>query len=120
LSNKIFEHIRRFCSQRLTSLIHTLELSDLDEYYALHKVAAFATLVATYATGNSVFKENFHYFGNDVLNMLTIVTIIGFLLILEPFENETVPNPILHYALVKIFSFITNSNNLVTKLFLFN
>ncbi|RGB34175.1 hypothetical protein C1646_760892 [Rhizophagus diaphanus] len=62
----------RFCSQRLTSLIHTLELSDLDEYYALHKVAAFATLVATYAT--------------------------GFLLILEPFENETVPNPILHYA----------------------
>ncbi|CAG8544274.1 23151_t:CDS:10 [Rhizophagus irregularis] len=41
----------RFCSQRLTSLIHTLELSDLDEYYALHKVAAFATLVATYATG---------------------------------------------------------------------
>jgi hypothetical protein len=39
---------------------------------------------------------------------------------LEPFENETVPNPILHYALVKIFSFITNSNNLVTKLFLFN
>ncbi|CAG8453984.1 8489_t:CDS:10 [Funneliformis caledonium] len=59
-------------SQRLTSLVRTLELTDLDEYYALHKVAAFATLLATYDT--------------------------GFLLILEPFENETVPNPILHYA----------------------
>ncbi|RIA85174.1 hypothetical protein C1645_782436 [Glomus cerebriforme] len=68
----IEERPLRFCSQRLTSLIRTLELSDLDEYYALHKVAAFATLVATYAN--------------------------GFLLILEPFENETVPNPILHYA----------------------
>lgn len=90
-------------------MIHTLELSDLDEYYALHKVAAFATLVATYATGNSVFKENIQDFDNDTLNMLKkfFITILGFLLILEPFENETVPNPILHYALVKIiFTFL--------------
>ncbi|CAG8587501.1 1320_t:CDS:10, partial [Cetraspora pellucida] len=62
----------RFCSQRLTSLVRTLELSDLNDYYALHKVAAFATLVATYET--------------------------GFMLILEPFENDTIPNPIFHHA----------------------
>lgn len=62
----------RFCSQRLTSLVRTLELSDLNDYYALHKVAAFATLVATYEA--------------------------GFMLILEPFENDTIPNPIFHYA----------------------
>ncbi|POW18753.1 hypothetical protein PSHT_05508 [Puccinia striiformis] len=50
----------------------TLELTDLDQYNALQKVASFATLVATYEK--------------------------GFLLILEPFETEnaTVPNPVFH------------------------
>ncbi|KAI8801402.1 hypothetical protein BJ742DRAFT_763294 [Cladochytrium replicatum] len=62
----------KFCAERLSMLIRTLELSDLTEYGGLSKVAAFATLVATYQK--------------------------GFLLILEPFENDldTIPNPILH------------------------
>ncbi|MBW0469071.1 hypothetical protein O181_008786 [Austropuccinia psidii MF-1] len=62
----------RFCAERLTSLIRTLELTQLDQYSALQKVACFATLVATYDK--------------------------GFLLILEPFETEnaTVPNPVFH------------------------
>ncbi|KAJ3417617.1 hypothetical protein HDV05_000074 [Chytridiales sp. JEL 0842] len=62
----------RFCSERLSSLVRTLELADLKDYGALSKVAAFATLVSTYQK--------------------------GFLLILEPFENDhdTVPNPVLH------------------------
>ncbi|CAG8501032.1 4627_t:CDS:10 [Ambispora gerdemannii] len=59
-------------SERLTSLVRTLELTNLDEYNALQKIAAFATLVATYDK--------------------------GFLLILEPFESDLVPNPILHHA----------------------
>lgn len=65
-------HSHRFCSERLTSLVRTLELQRVDEYSALQKVAAFATLVATYDT--------------------------GFLLILEPFETEnaTVSNPVFH------------------------
>ncbi|KAL1680373.1 hypothetical protein EV122DRAFT_262410 [Schizophyllum commune] len=64
----------RFCAERLQSLIRTLELSRLDEYSALQKVASFATLVSTYER--------------------------GFILILEPFEtdNATVPNPIFHFA----------------------
>ncbi|KAG8217512.1 hypothetical protein J3R82DRAFT_5660 [Butyriboletus roseoflavus] len=64
----------RFCAERLQSLIRTLELSRLDEYSALQKVASFATLVATYER--------------------------GFLLILEPFEtdNATVPNPMFHFT----------------------
>ncbi|KAF8350712.1 hypothetical protein F5887DRAFT_940553 [Amanita rubescens] len=64
----------KFCSERLQSLIRTLELSRLDEHAALRKVAFFATLVATYEK--------------------------GFLLILEPFEtdNATVPNPIFHFT----------------------
>ncbi|KAI0054070.1 DNA repair helicase [Auriscalpium vulgare] len=64
----------RFCAERLQSLVRTLELSRLDEYNSLQKVASFATLVSTYEK--------------------------GFLLILEPFEtdNATVPNPIFHFA----------------------
>ena len=64
----------RFCAERLTSLVRTLELTNVDEYQPLQEVAIFATLVATYEK--------------------------GFLLILEPFESDTatVPNPILHFT----------------------
>jgi DNA excision repair protein ERCC-2 len=62
----------RFAAERLTSLVRTLELTNIDEHYALQKVASFGTLIATYEK--------------------------GFLLILEPYETEhaTVPNPIFH------------------------
>ncbi|KAH9875512.1 DNA-dependent ATPase of the nucleotide excision repair factor 4 complex [Plenodomus biglobosus] len=62
----------RFCAERLTSLVRTLELTSIEDYQPLQEVATFATLVATYET--------------------------GFLLIIEPFESATatVPNPILH------------------------
>ncbi|PWN51957.1 putative RAD3-DNA helicase/ATPase [Violaceomyces palustris] len=64
----------RFCAERLRMLVSTLELTRVDEFSALQKVASFATLVATYDK--------------------------GFLLILEPFETEhaTVPNPIFHFT----------------------
>ncbi|KAK4046479.1 TFIIH/NER complex ATP-dependent 5'-3' DNA helicase subunit [Microbotryomycetes sp. JL221] len=62
----------KFCSDRLSMLLRTLELTRLDEYSALQKVSAFATLCATYDK--------------------------GFRLLLEPFEtdNATVPNPVFH------------------------
>lgn len=64
----------RFCAERLTSLVRTLELTSIEDYQPLQEVATFATLVATYET--------------------------GFLLILEPFENDesSVPNPTLHFT----------------------
>lgn len=64
----------RFCAERLTSLVRTLELTNIEDYQPLQEVATFATLVATYDK--------------------------GFLLILEPFETEAaqVPNPILHFT----------------------
>lgn len=64
----------RFCAERLTSLVRTLELINIEDYQPLQEVATFATLVATYEK--------------------------GFLLILEPFESEaaTVPNPVLHFT----------------------
>ncbi|CAN3363540.1 general transcription and DNA repair factor IIH helicase subunit XPD/Rad3p [Diutina catenulata] len=64
----------RFCSERLSLLVRTLELSDIEDFAALKDVATFATLVATYES--------------------------GFQLILEPYEAEgsSVPNPILHFS----------------------
>ncbi|KXN70441.1 DNA repair helicase [Conidiobolus coronatus NRRL 28638] len=62
----------KLCSERLSSLVKTLEINDLDQYSHLQTVAEFATLVSSYDQ--------------------------GFILILEPFESETakVPNPIFH------------------------
>ena len=64
----------RFCAERLTSLVRTLELTNIEDYQPLQEVATFATLAATYDK--------------------------GFLLILEPYESDTatVPNPILHFT----------------------
>lgn len=64
----------RFCSERLSLLVRTLELNEVEDFTALKDIATFATLVSTYET--------------------------GFQLILEPFESEgsTVPNPILHFT----------------------
>lgn len=64
----------KFCAERLSSLVRTLELTHLEEYTSLQKVANFATLVSTYQK--------------------------GFLLILEPYENDTdtIPNPNFHFA----------------------
>src|ERR1700722_14725154 len=64
----------RFCAERLTSLVRTLELTNIEDYQALQEVATFATLVATYDK--------------------------GFLLFLEPFESDTatVPHPVLHFT----------------------
>ena len=64
----------RFCAERLTSLVRTLELTNTEEYQPLQEVATFSTLVATYEK--------------------------GFQLILEPFESDTaeIPNPVLHFA----------------------
>ncbi|KAI5960853.1 RAD3 [Candida pseudojiufengensis] len=64
----------RFCTERLSLLVRTLELQEIEDFNALKDIATFATLVSTYDT--------------------------GFQLILEPFETEgsTVPNPILHFT----------------------
>lgn len=65
----------RMCSERLGSLVQTLELNNLDELSSLQKIADFATITSTY------------------LN--------GFTILFEPFEDLSesgglVPNPILH------------------------
>ncbi|CAG5118386.1 unnamed protein product, partial [Candidula unifasciata] len=43
----------RFCSERLSSLLRTLELADIKDYSSLSLVANFATLISTYTKGKS-------------------------------------------------------------------
>ena len=64
----------QFCTERLNSLVRTLELLEIEDFSALKEIVTFATLLSTYEE--------------------------GFVLILEPFENDqsTVPNPILHFS----------------------
>jgi DNA excision repair protein ERCC-2 len=49
----------RFCYDRLSSLMKTLEVSDMDEYGPLHSVADFCTLIGTYAKGFAIIVEPF-------------------------------------------------------------
>lgn len=61
----------QFCSERLSQLVRTLEIVQLEDFVNLKKVANFGTLVSSYAR--------------------------GFMLIFEPFENDSsIPNPVFH------------------------
>ncbi|AMD22200.1 HGL140Cp [Eremothecium sinecaudum] len=64
----------RFCAERLSLLVRTLEITEIEEFSALKDIATFATLISTYED--------------------------GFLLIIEPYEieNAAVPNPIMRFA----------------------
>ena len=68
----------RFCSERLSSIIRTMELPDVAELSPLVQVAQFATLLATY--------------------------LHGFTIIVEPFEDKApnVSNPVLYYRQVNL------------------
>ncbi|XP_033210261.1 general transcription and DNA repair factor IIH helicase subunit XPD [Belonocnema kinseyi] len=64
----------RFCAERLSSLLRTMEISDMTDFSPLILVTHLATLVATYTK--------------------------GFTIIVEPFDDKTptVLNPVLHFS----------------------
>uniref|UniRef100_A0A672HGI2 General transcription and DNA repair factor IIH helicase subunit XPD n=1 Tax=Salarias fasciatus TaxID=181472 RepID=A0A672HGI2_SALFA len=64
----------RFCSERLQSLLRTLEIADIADFSAVTLISSFATLVSTYSQ--------------------------GFTIIIEPFEDRTptIANPVLHFS----------------------
>lgn len=64
----------RYCAERLSSLLKTLEISDLTDFSPLILITHLATLVSTYTK--------------------------GFTIIVEPFDDKTptVSNPILHFS----------------------
>ncbi|XP_002126055.2 general transcription and DNA repair factor IIH helicase subunit XPD-like [Ciona intestinalis] len=64
----------RFCSERLRSLLQTLELANMSDFSNLTLLANFASLVSTYNK--------------------------GFVVLIEPFDDRTptIVNPILHFS----------------------
>ena len=64
----------RFCSERLRSLIQTLEITNIMDFSPLSQLCNFATLISTYTQ--------------------------GFSLIIEPFDDRTptISNPVLHFS----------------------
>lgn len=68
--------VLRFASERLRSLIRTLEISDITDFTPLMNISNFYTLVSTYTN--------------------------GFALIIEPFDDRapTILNPIMHFTCV--------------------
>ncbi|XP_067007170.2 general transcription and DNA repair factor IIH helicase subunit XPD [Anabrus simplex] len=64
----------RFCHERMSSLLRTLEIADMTDFSPLILITHFATLVSTYTKGFSI--------------------------IVEPFDDKTptVSNPILHFT----------------------
>ncbi|SCV04300.1 LAMI_0H15016g1_1 [Lachancea mirantina] len=64
----------RSCSERLSILVRTLEVAEIEDFNALKDIATFATLISTYEE--------------------------GFMLIIEPYEieNAAVPNPIMRFT----------------------
>ncbi|KAK7882003.1 hypothetical protein WMY93_028177 [Mugilogobius chulae] len=70
----LFVLLCRFCSERLQSLLRTLEIADIADFSALTLISNFATLVSTYSQ--------------------------GFTIIIEPFEDRTptIANPVLHFS----------------------
>ena len=55
----------RFCAERLTCLMKTLEIAELDEFSYLQRISFFATLVATYTKGFMVIYEPFENDSNQ-------------------------------------------------------
>jgi DNA excision repair protein ERCC-2 len=45
--------VRRFCAERLQSLLRTLELTNLDDFSSLQTITTFATLIGTYQQGSN-------------------------------------------------------------------
>ncbi|XP_064403887.1 general transcription and DNA repair factor IIH helicase subunit XPD-like [Halichondria panicea] len=64
----------RFCSERLHSLLNSLELADIGAFSALTLLANFATLVSTYTKGFSLIIET------------------------QDSRSPTIVNPVLHFS----------------------
>jgi len=86
----------------LASLIRTLELNHIDELASLQRIANFATLVATYQKGTLGGSQERLSLSDPVLTRrlrrADHELPLGFILILEPFDDRTptISDPVFH------------------------
>lgn len=87
----------RFCAERLTSLVRTLELTDLEHFSSLQRIAAFATLVATYEKGTQDIKS-------AMCLLSPLICFQVFSLFLNHLRRKQLPYQIRCYILRKFFN----------------
>ncbi|KAH8369859.1 hypothetical protein KR093_001281, partial [Drosophila rubida] len=84
----------RFCAERLSSLLRTLEITDLTEYGAL--------TLASNRMRSTTNRFNNCFGGLQITHFATLVSTYtkGFTIIIEPFDDKTptVSNPIMHFS----------------------
>lgn len=74
----------RFCSERLRSLLKTLELSNLHDFSAFTLVSNFATMVSTYTKGFKLIIEPYDSRTPTILNPLIHLTCMDASLAIKP------------------------------------
>ena len=74
----------RYCYSRLNSLLRTLEVTNLEDFNPIVRVADFATLVATYANGFMVLFEPYHSSAPDVIDPLLQLVCLDPSLAIQP------------------------------------
>ncbi|CAK9304415.1 unnamed protein product [Gordionus sp. m RMFG-2023] len=74
----------RFCSERLRSLMHTLEFPDLTDLSPLTSIANFATLISTYTKGFSTIIEPYQDRSPTVLNPILYFTCLDASIAIKP------------------------------------
>lgn len=85
----------RMCSERLSSLVQTLELNNLDELASLHKIADFATIVSTHLAGFTVLFEPFEdlsegLVSNPVLHLCCLDATIAMRPVFSRFDSVVI------------------------------
>ena len=68
----------RFCYDRLSSLMKTLEITNTDDFGAIQMVADFGTLLGTYSRGFAViiepYDERLPHIPDPVLQLWCVLT----------------------------------------------
>lgn len=103
-----FFSLRRFCAERLRSLLRTLEIADIADFSAITLISHFATLVSTYSKGQ--ISDVYSDCSTNTTNSLAFMSLkkknpfSGFTIIIEPFEDKTptIANPVLHFRWVTL------------------
>ncbi|GLC50206.1 hypothetical protein PLESTB_000354100 [Pleodorina starrii] len=95
----------KFCYDRLSSLLKTLEITNTDEFTPIQLVADFATLVGTYAKGFAIIMEPYDERLPQVPDPVLQLSCLDASLAMKPvFSNSSTLSPIDLYPRILNFN----------------
>jgi len=93
-ATQISSRTLRFCSARLSSLLRTLKISDVNQFSGISLIADFATLVGTYNTGFLIIIEPYYQKGGNqfdpIFQFCCLDASIGMKPIFEKYRNVVI------------------------------